>query len=61
MDVEGIDKDEVAVPHALLTMLSHLCVAAIFDKEEWTLDVVTFALETLVGLDVEANEVSGVG
>ena len=31
---EGIDKEDVADPHALLTILSHRLVAAILDKDE---------------------------
>ena len=31
---EGIDKEDVADPHALLTIPSHRLVAAILDKDE---------------------------
>ena len=62
-DEEGIDREEVAEPHARLTILSHLFVAAMFDNEGWTLDVEILLFDVLgtLGLEVVFINGSGVG
>ena len=50
---DGIDNEEEADPHARLTILSHLLVAAIFDKEGCTLEDTIFVVDTLLVLETE--------
>ena len=60
-DEEGIDNADVADPHARLTILSHLFVAEILDKEGWTFEVNKSVFGKLIVLEVEAIKDPGIG
>ena len=58
---EGIDKEEVAEPHALLTILSQRFVAAMFDNDGWTVDADTLALDRILATEGAGVKVSELG